>query len=568
VPDAPPIGIDLGTTNSIVAVMGEEGPVLVPNALGETQTPSVVAIDDSGHLLVGRPALERHARGLPNTVSRFKSDMGSERLFKLGGRDLSATALSALVLRELKASAGKVLGVDIRRAVVTVPAWFGEPQRRATVEAAALAGLEVVRLVNEPTAAALAHGLHIDDEPRTIAVLDLGGGTFDITLIELFDGIADVRASNGDVRLGGEDVTDALLLWARRQASVQSIDPTDLALTRQAAEHAKRRLATCEQTELAVQGQALILTRDILSDETADVQQRMASCIREVLLQTGLRGRDVDTVLLVGGATRLPWMASLSERVLGHVPQPAGDVDHVVAAGAAVQAGLVANHAALRERMVTDVLTHSLGVSTQMTWGDTVFHDRFDPILHRGTTLPATRVSRYHTLHPKQEGVRFRIYEGERRQAKDNRYLGEVEIHGLPAHEDADAREDIDVRFAHDVSGLLEVEARLISTGATARVTLARAGVRYTDAEREEIEAQLLQLKTHPRDLLPNRWLLERATRVVELLVGEPRARLDSLLTAFESALEGGDPALIARRHADLSAVLGQTTSDLELELD
>jgi len=563
-----PIGIDLGTTNSLVAVLRESGPEVLHNELGRPLTPSVVALDDSGHLLVGEPALERLRRGCVDAVARFKPRLGTSLTQRIGQRDLSPSALSALILRELKEVAAVALGGDPRQAVISVPAWFREPQRRATVEAAALAGLGVQRLVNEPTAAALAYGLTAGDEPQTLAIVDLGGGTFDLTVLELFDGVADVRASVGDVNLGGEDFTDAIVQWAQRRAPTSDISPVALAQLRARAEAAKCRLSDADVVGLELSHGAIDLDRATLEEVTRPLQDRMASCMREAMMQSRLRPETIDQVLLVGGATRMPLVAAVVERVFGQSPRPSGDLDQIVARGAAVQAGLVARHRAVRDRASTDVLTHSLGVAVLRQWGDAYFPDRFAPVLHRGTTLPASRVERFSTVHHEQTEVQLRIFEGESREVSDNEPLAVLTLEGLRTHADTEAREAIDVRFAHDASGLLEVEATLPSTGEKVRTALTRGGVKLSESDLAASREVIARLKTHPRDLLPNRWLLEHATRIVEQLPGEDRDALDHLLTVFEGTLEHGDPEGIAQIRDVLRAQVEGLVARHGLELD
>ncbi len=563
-----PIGIDLGTTNSLVAVLRETGPEVLLNELGRPLTPSVVALDDSGRLLVGEPARERLHRGCSDAIARFKPQLGTSRTHRVGDRDLTPSALSALILRELKEVAAGALGEEPRQAVITVPAWFREPQRRATVEAAALAGLGVQRLVNEPTAAALAYGSSAGDEPQTLAIVDLGGGTFDLTVLELFDGVADVRASVGDVHLGGEDFTDAVVRWALQRASTTDIVPAALAQLRARAEAAKCRLSHQGVVSLDMPGGSLQLDEPTFAELTRPLQDRLARCMREALVQSRLTPADIDQILLVGGATRVPLVAKIVEQVFGQRPQPSDDLDQIVARGAAVQAGLVARHAAVRDRAATDVLTHSLGVAVQRRWGDAVFSDRFAPVLHRGTTLPASRVERFSTLHHQQAEVRLRVFEGESREVSDNEELAELLLAGLPTHDDPDMRETIDVRFAHDTSGLLEVEAKLTSTGEQVSTSLTRGGVQLSESDLAASREVLARLETHPRELLPNRWLLERATRVVELLPGGDREALDEMLVAFEGTLEHGDPEGITRTRDVLRARVDALVRHYGLELD
>ncbi|MEO0605947.1 MAG: Hsp70 family protein [Myxococcota bacterium] len=465
-PTHPPLGIDLGTTHSLVAVFEDGGPRVLEHDLGSALVPSQVALDDDDHLLVGFPARTLRQRRPERGLARFKPDMGQARDLKLGDTVLNPVTASALVLKELKAAAEARLGFPVQRAVISVPAWFREPQRKATLDAGQLAGFDVQRLINEPTAAALAHGLHADDDMRRVAVLDLGGGTFDVTVIELFEGLVDVRASVGDVHLGGEDATDAIVSWLTQQGSALSLTPLAFARVRHRAERAKRALSEASVVEIDrsdIDGGTSRLDRATFAELCAPLLERMRALIGQALVQASLTPADIDDVVLVGGSVRIPAVQDLATRVFGKPPLPLGEVDELVALGAAVQAGLIQGHAALRERLVTDVLTHSLGVSAVRSWQDEVYADRFVPLLGRGTTLPASRASTFQTVHPTQSEVVLHVYEGERRVASENHLLGTLSV-PVPAHgEDEDVREALEIRFTHDASGLLEVEATVLS---------------------------------------------------------------------------------------------------------
>ncbi|MBX2798333.1 MAG: Hsp70 family protein [Myxococcales bacterium] len=567
--DHPPLGIDLGTTHSLVAVFESDGPRVLEHDVGSFLVPSEVAIDDEDHLLVGAPARTVRLRRPDRGLARFKPDMGQSTSMPLGDTVLTPTTASALILKELKEVAEARLGFPVHRAVISVPAWFREPQRKATLDAGRFAGFEVQRLINEPTAAALAHGLHVDGDLRRVAVLDLGGGTFDVTVLELFDGIVDVRSSVGDVHLGGEDVTDAIVAWLNQRTTALSIDPATLARRRRRAERAKRLLSGQASVSIDLpdeDGGSVPLDQQTLEQLCAPLLQRMRSLVSQALVQAATTARDIDQVVLVGGAVRMPVVRQFARRMFEQEPLPLGEVDQLVALGAAVQAALVDGHEALRERLVTDVLTHSLGVSAVQSWADQHYQDRFVPLLGRGTTLPASKAERFSTLHHQQNEVVLEVFEGERRVASDNHLLGTLSV-PVPTHDDAEARESLEVRFTHDVSGLLEVEATVLSTDERSAVVIERGGQTYDEQARLDVQAQLARLKVHPRQLLPNRWLLERATTVVEHLAGPARDELDQMLLAFEAALDGGDMERIEQWRVPLSARVGELEALLQLDL-
>lgn len=559
------VGIDLGTTHSLVAVFEDGRPRVLVNELGRTLVPSAVAVTEDGHLLVGDPALERLVRRPGDGVARFKPNMGTNTSYRLGAHDLTPVGLSAMILREMRAIAEAALGAPVTRAVVTVPAWFREPQRKATVEAAALAGLEVSRVLNEPTAAAIAHGLHKLDHEAITVVLDLGGGTFDVTVLDLFEGVVEVLASVGDTHLGGEDFTDALLEHAL-DALGEGVELSSerRAQLRHRAELAKRGLGTKEVVELEIPDpradgwvakDTLRIDRSTFDRLNAPRIERVRACVREALVQAGKAASDVDEVLLVGGATRMPSVHALAEEVFARTPRVDADVDEVVVCGAAVQTALLERHEGVRDFVVTDVTPHSLGIAISREYRGTPVDDQFDAILHRGTTIPVSRERSYSTVHARQEAVVLEVYQGEHRRASRNQYLGQLLVDGLPTGRDPEHRYEVRVRFTHDANGLLEVEATVPATDKQVRTVIERQpGQLPEEARRRAVEA-LEALKTPPRELLPNRYALERAQRVFEGLRPEHKAWLDAPLLRFEAALAEEEPKEItASRLALISA--------------
>jgi len=543
----PLIGIDLGTTNSVVAIYEDGDSRVVANSLGHTVTPSVLATDSDGTLHVGAVARERQAAGHA-VLTRFKPHMGEPKVFRVGSHKLRAEEASALVLKCLKEHAEAELGMPIDRAVVTVPAWFGEPQRKATVNAASLAGLTIERLINEPTAAALAYGVEQGDDPVVVGVIDLGGGTFDITILEIFDGVVDVMGSTGDTSLGGEDFTDALLAGAQRKADAIAALPQAALAFRASAELAKRKLSSGESAVIQLD-EPIEVTPEEFREWTEPLVQRLKRCIREAMIHASVRRGGFDRVLLVGGAARMPVLAEISEELCGREAELADDLDHLVARGAAVQSALLARHDALSEVLVTDVLTHSLGIGVTKHYGEQVFHDRFDPVLSRGATLPASRKATYYTHRLGQTQVALRVYEGEARRVGDNHFLGELVVEGIPENEEE--HEAFNVRFSHDVSGLLAVDVEVVSTGEKHALTLERSGRAMREEDLAAAKARLDQLCMHPRDLLPNRFVIERADRLIALVSGSVRSEIDDRMIAFEAVLEKGDPDTIKmHRHA------------------
>lgn len=560
------VGIDLGTTYSLVAHLDGTQPTIFPNAIGELLTPSAVSIDDDGTVLVGAAARARAVTHPERTRLAFKRDMGTDRTYLLASRSFTPVELSSLVLGALKRDAEAALGETITEAVVTVPAYFGERQRQATRDAAALAGLKVERMINEPTAAALAYGMHARGRDATIAVLDLGGGTFDVTVLEIVDGVIEVQGSAGDARLGGEDFVEALLAYARGVIDEEhgGADASMDGQLREACERAKHRLSTTDVTKIALSAMRTRAGRDVVLELPIDrtladrlfapLLDRMRGPIERALADAKKRAADLSDVLLVGGATRMPQVAQLAAKTFGKLPLRTLPPDEAVALGAAVQAALVAEHAAVEDVVVTDVAPFTLGIATAAWAGRGHVQGLFTPILERGTTIPASRVERFYALGPNQTHILVEIYQGEHSLCRDNTKLAELRVDGLPLQEDG--RAAIDVRFTYDPSGLLEVEIEVVGTGKkTHRVIEERPG-RLAKSDIERIRQSLAHLKFHPRDALPNRTVLARAEALFTQLSGDARDALGHAMTGLRLALEAQNGRAIDAARAELKAVM------------
>jgi molecular chaperone HscC len=556
------VGIDLGTTNSLIAVFRDGRPQLIPNALGDFSTPSAVALDETGKLIVGLAARERATTDPGRSAQAFKRWMGSDRTVPLGDRKFRAEELSALVLQSLKADAEAFLGEPVTEAVITVPAYFNEAQRRATRTAGELAGLKVERLLNEPTAAGLAYGLQDRPDNSTFLVFDLGGGTFDVSVLEYFDGVVEVRASAGDTRLGGEDFAHAAgklflerctgLSPAERERLLQ--DPT---LWWRAAEQAKRDLSERDQTVmgLMLDGRRLELelTRADFETTTAELLQRLRRPIERALQDAQLSPTALDEVVLVGGATRMPMIRQLITRLFQRLPLRTIDPDQAIAQGAAVQAGLKARDAALEEVVLTDVMPFSLGVISSQQIGQQRVGDRFSPIIERNTPVPVSRMNRYVTVSDNQSHVELDIRQGESPVGSDNLHLGklEIELPPLPA-----GQAEVEVRFTYDANGLLEVDVRDVQRGRTASTLIRNTATEMSEAQIEQALVQLRLLKRHPRDEEENRYLIERAKRLYEDRLGAEREAIQHWLSQFEQVLDTQDGRAIRQARVQMREAL------------
>jgi molecular chaperone HscC len=557
------VGIDLGTTNSLVAVWQDGRARTLPNALGEVLTPSCVSVDDDGSILVGRAARERLQTHPDRTAAVFKRYMGSDRVLRLADRDFRPEELSALVLRSLKADAEAALGEPVTEAIISVPAYFSDAQRKATRAAGQLAGLKVERLLNEPTAAGLAYGLHQRDRETRFLVFDLGGGTFDVSVLELFEGVMEVRASAGDNLLGGEDFLAPLVELFFERTGLSPELRRDRRLMHRLlaeAERAKRTLSAAPEATLRVRvgevEHAATVDEATLERIGAPVLARIRHPVERALRDARLRAGELDAVVLAGGATRMPMVRRLVTTLFGRFPLVELDPDQVVALGAAVQAGLKAKDLALREVVMTDVAPYSMGVEVaREVDGVNVARGLFDPVIERNGAVPVSRVKRYFPLQDQQARIDLRIHQGEARLASDNIPLGrlEVPLPGLPR-----AESGVDVRFTYDVNGLLQVEATVLATGCTSALVIQGNPGLLTDEEIARRLAALSDLKIHPRDRLENRTALARAERLYEQLLSGAREGLGAVIERFEAALAAQDRAQADGARRLLEQVLDQ----------
>ncbi|MDM0029298.1 Hsp70 family protein [Variovorax saccharolyticus] len=555
------VGIDLGTTNSLVAVWKEGEATLIPNAMGDLLTPSCVSLDDDGTVLVGRAARERLQTHPERTAANFKRYMGSDKSMTLGDRAFRPEELSSLVLRALKADAEAFLGQAVEEAVITVPAYFSDAQRKATRAAGQLAGLRVDRLLNEPTAAALAYGLHQRDAETRFLVFDLGGGTFDVSILEMFEGVMEVRASAGDNFLGGEDFLQALVdLFIERKELPSSVRRNGAFMQRLmgAAERAKRELSELPRTTLTVEHEgnrlALPLDEAMLEHACAALLKRLRVPVERALRDANLRSVMLDNIVLAGGATRMPMVRRLATTMFGRFPAIDFNPDEIVAIGAAVQAGLKVKDAALKEVVMTDVSPYSLGVAVSKRMPDgSSTHGHFDPIIERNTTVPVSRVKNYIPVSASQVFIDLHIFQGESRMVRDNIHLGDlrVELPGLSPEESA-----VDVRFTYDVNGLLQVEATVLKTRKTFSVMIEGNPGLLTEDEITERLAAMRELKIHPRDTLENRTALARAERIYAQLRGAAREWLSEQILQFEASLATQDGRVVTQARARLEEQL------------
>lgn len=554
-------GIDLGTTNSLIAVFENGKPRLIPNALGQVLTPSVVALRD-GRLVVGGTAREMALSDPANAAATFKRGMGTERVWTLGRESYTAPELSALVLKSLKDDAEAHLGTTVRDVVISVPAYFNELQRKAVRAAGAIAGLNVTRLINEPTAAALAYGLHETGEAKVL-VFDLGGGTFDVSIVEFFEGVMEVRASAGDAFLGGEDFTETLLRYIAAQCA---LDPNDITLRAgllRLAEAAKCQLSAEPQATLRAHlgGREidLTITRDRFDEITAQTMARLAGPLDRALSDAALSPDQITRLVLVGGATRMPAVRAYAARRLRQLPAAGLDPDHVVALGAAVQAALVADDAALEDVVMTDVSAFTLGVDTVHRIGNTNREGYFAPIIERNSIVPISREAQFQTVDLGQKEVHFSIYQGESPRVANNLLLGQIRV---PVPVNRTEHEQVRVRFTYDVSGLLEVEVTVVSTGQKAQLVVTKLAGEMSQSDIAGALGKMARLKIHPRDDARNIHLRARIEACYAMARDDGRDWVQSLLLQLETAIERQDTQALTALRDDLHQALDRFEAD------
>ena len=514
------LGIDLGTTNSVVSIMQGDETIVIHNLEGERLTPSVVAFKGNGEVIVGSPAKRQAILNPENTIYSIKRFMGRrydealddirrvpykvvrgrndrvEVFIPAENKNYTPEQISAEILRYLKKSAESYLGEPVRKAVITVPAYFNDAQRQATKDAGTIAGLEVVRVLPEPTASALAYGLNKTDKKLKVAVYDLGGGTFDISILELSGGVFEVIATHGDTHLGGDDIDNRIIEWLieefRKETGIDlSTDRQALQRLKEAAERAKKELSFQNETVISLPFITVdssgpkhlerTLTRARLEAMAMDLIDRSIRLIKEALEEAKLRSSDIDEIVLVGGQTRMPLVQRKVQEFFGKEPHKGINPDEVVAIGAAIQAAIISGEYRAKDIVLLDVTPLSLGVE--------VLGGLFDVVIPKNTTIPTRKTKIYTTAEDNQTSVWVKVYQGERRIARENRLLGEFELSGIPPAPRGVPQ--IEVTFDIDVNGILTVSAIEKATGKKADIKIhARTGLTEEEIQRMIKEAQ------------------------------------------------------------------------------
>lgn len=499
----PIIGIDLGTTNSAVARIHQGKPEILPDKDGNPLVPSVVLIDPSEKVIVGRDARSALIAMPERTKASIKRDMGKDVLITLAGKDYPPVEISAFILKQIKSSVDEAYGEGEKEAVITVPAYFTDEQRQATKKAGELAGFVVERIINEPTAAALAFGFEHLDQNRHVLVYDLGGGTFDVSIVEIMDDIIEVKASAGNSSLGGDDFDWLLVDWlAEIMIAEHNADPRkDIrgkALLKEEAEKIKQQLSTEDEVELSLAVVMMVgdkplglhktITREIFIELIDPLLQQTMEKVTEVLKEANLPSNEVDDILLVGGSTRIPRVHERITDFFGKPPRTDINPDEAVALGAGVQAGLKSGALSDSGLIVTDVAPFSMGIAVLKETGPRKARPgAFQAIIPKNTTIPVTRTERFYTSSHGQTSVQIEIYQGEQEWVKDNHFLNEFILDGLPSS--PAGTEAVDVTFRYNLNGILEVTAKSVSTSESMSIRLQDAIDRSSnDAFQESLE--------------------------------------------------------------------------------
>ncbi len=520
------IGIDLGTTNSLAACFKGERAELILNNAGEVMTPSVVGIDDDGALLVGKLAKARAVTHSDATVRSFKSFMGTDRKFTLGNDSYTATELSAMVLKKIKEDVESRLGEQIEEAIITVPAYFNDNQRSATKKAAALAGLNVQRLINEPSAAALAYRMEKGAEDISLLVFDFGGGTLDISLVECFDNIIEIIAIVGDNHLGGDDIDYAIAKYCAQREGVdfEGLAAKEKAELLKKAEEMKIRLSSKETVEA--------LTEEVLFEICMPLFAKIRNLFVKILRDSRYNIEDITDIIMVGGSSNLPVVKRFIKELLRKEPVVVDNADYAIALGVGTYAGIRERNEDIKDMVLTDVCPFTLGVNV-VNEGNAE-KSKYLPIIERNATLPSSRKVSLATVKDYQSFITINIYQGEEYYAEDNLFLGKIEMSVPPKKA---GLESVDVTYTYDINGILHVE---VVSSRNVKKELLIANRELGEEEKERIANAFERIKLQTEAQEKNQLVLEELLYCYEMSVGEEREKIGNIITYFETVISRG----------------------------
>lgn len=561
------VGIDLGTTNSLIAYMDGYTVKVIPNKLGENLTPSVVSVDEEGVVYVGRTAQERGLLYPNETASVFKRSMGTNRSFLLGERKFTAEELSGFVLKSLKEDAEAYLKQPVTEAVISVPAYFNDAQRRSTKKAGELAGFVVERIVSEPTAAAIAYGLNKKHADTKFIVFDLGGGTFDVSILELFENIMEVRAVAGDNFLGGEDFTEVIeqMFYNEKAIEKDALDEKTKSKIHKQAELCKLGFADGKTSVMKCKLDEEVYEYEIGLEEYERACQILLAKIKKPiersLKDANVKLSEIDEIILVGGATKLALVRKFVSRLFSRLPNTNINPDEVVVVGAATQAAMKERNESVREMILTDVCPFTLGTEVAVSrFGGMKESGHYLPMIERNTVIPVSHTERLYTADDKQSMIRVKILQGESRHARENVFLGDLEV-AVPIG--PAGQEAVDVTYTYDVNSILEVMVTVLSTKVKKRIIIKNEATDMTDAEIDERLQSLASLKIHPREQEENKLLLLRGDRLYEEATGDIRRMLENKLADFEAVLDKQNREEIPAARTALKTFLDSVEKDM-----
>lgn len=550
------IGIDLGTTNSLAAYWKDGESRLIPNAFGEYLTPSVVSVDEDGTIYVGKTAKERLSSHPDQTANLFKRFMGTSRKYNLGGKTYLPEELSAIVLKRLKEDAESFLGEPVEEAVISVPAYFNDMARNATKRAGILAGFKVERIINEPSAAALACQNLRQEEDAVIMVFDFGGGTLDVSLVECFDNVIEITAVSGDNQLGGQDFDDAICTYFIKKCGLatETLEPETRALIRSCAEKCKRELTENKTAQMVVNcsqvNQKLEITRKDMVAIGAELFERMSKPIKRVLTDSKLPSAEVDYIILVGGSCKMPVVQQYLRHLLNRSDIEALNPDHMIALGAGICAGIKERNEEISDLVLTDVCPFSLGTGT---------HNENNPdrklmsfMIPRNSALPTSREYPFVTVGDNQTTIRFGIYQGESMYVDENIKLGELDI-SIPPRPKGEIK--CYVRFTYDINGVLEVNVSIPQINVNHRMVIVNKGLGMTEKQVKEKLSEYQKLKINPAEQEENKYVIAWGERLFMQSGGEYREEISRKLQYFHYIMRN-DPYRIPKVRKYLTVYL------------
>ncbi len=557
------IGIDLGTTNSAVAVMEGGEPTIIPNVEGNRTTPSVVAFTKNGERLVGETAKRQAITNAARTITSIKREMGTDYKVKIDDKEYTPEEISAMILQKIKSDVESYLGETVSEAVITVPAYFTDSQRQATKDAGKIAGLDVKRIINEPTAAALAYGMDKDTEQHKIMVFDLGGGTFDVSILEIGDGVFEVLATRGNNRLGGDDFDEVLMKYMisefKKENGIDlSKDVTAMQRLKDAAEKAKKELSTTMTTNVnlpfitAVDGAPVHLNMDIkrakFEELTSDLVDKTLTPVREALNDAGLTASKIDKVLLVGGSTRIPAVQEAVKKLIGKEPQKDINPDECVAIGAAIQGGVLTGE--VKDLLLLDVTPLSLGIETM---GGVMTR-----LIERNTTIPAKKSQIFSTAADGQTAVDIHVLQGEREFAHDNTTLGRFQLTGIPAAPRGVPQ--IEVTFDIDANGIVNVSAKDLGSGNEQKITITAS----TKLSEDEINKKVREAEQFAQEDKKKKEIVETKNNAESLIY-----QTEKTLKDLEGKISEEEKSSINAKIEDLkSALATDNVEDIKAKND